>query len=92
MKKLTLLLALGVCIGFTSCKKSFSCDCTYSVEVTASGFSAKEEGTLGKAIKDTKKKAEKACKDYENEIKANNTSFYSDPNYTVTSNANCTLK
>lgn len=54
MKKV-LFIALVAGLGFVSCKKDYTCTCT----VTAAGVAT---GTTTTTIKDTKSKAEDACK------------------------------
>jgi hypothetical protein len=53
MKKITLLAAVVVAFTFASCKKDYTCECTFS----GNGFS----GSVSTTIKDTKKKAKDAC-------------------------------
>lgn len=53
MKKITLLAAVVVAFTFASCKKDYTCECTFS----GNGLS----GTASTTIKDTKKKAKDAC-------------------------------
>ncbi|MCB0700103.1 MAG: hypothetical protein H6551_12695 [Chitinophagales bacterium] len=92
MKKSTILLALLAVVTFSACKKNYNCACTYAVTATAQGYSSSEEGEISKSIKDTKKKAEDECKNFESQVKSENDFFYSGAGVTVTSTANCTLK
>jgi len=52
MKKVLLIAAVAG-LAMVSCKKDYTCECTYS----GSGIS----GTTSATIKDTKKKAKDAC-------------------------------
>ncbi|MBL7712612.1 MAG: hypothetical protein JNL13_09120 [Chitinophagaceae bacterium] len=53
MKKFTLAIAAFGLISLSSCKKEYTCECTFS----GGGLS----GSISETIKDTKKKAKDKC-------------------------------
>ncbi len=57
MKKLLLLVAVVAAMSTTSCKKDYTCTCTYSYLGSTASVSY--------TIKDTKKKATTACTAYQ---------------------------
>lgn len=91
MKKLTILLALAISVSFASCKKDYTCDCTYKVTYSYSGVTSSEEGSISKSIKDTKKKAQSECDDYESALKSQYDASAAISGATVTSSSSCNL-
>ena len=68
MKKfITLFLVAGFVFAFSSCKKDYTCECTYTDSTTTQ--------TASYTINDTKKNAEDACSAYATSVTVGTETF-----------------
>lgn len=94
MKKSILLFAFAVPFVFTSCKKTYECDCTTDLVATASGQTVSTSFSMAKNIEaSSEKKAQKECDSHKQDMENTYGEDYSytSQGYTVTSNTTCTM-
>lgn len=94
MKNITLLVAALVLIGFSSCKKAYSCECTTTLNYVGTTPDTYGSKTTTYSEKMTKKQAQSACDHEAVTIKSNFNDVITQAGATgfVTPSTACTLK
>jgi hypothetical protein len=96
MKKITILAVAALAISFASCKKSYTCACTTTLNFSGSTPSTYKDDATSYSKKMNKKTAEAACDNKKASLDASwkngLTDNGTDPNPGVTASTSCDLK
>lgn len=97
MKKLSFLFAIGACIAFVSCKKSYDCNCTTVVTTRVTQLFVDTTFTdsyhQNKKIEArSEKKAQTACDDHKRNMENEYGNFQvNTPDYSSSASTSCTM-